>query len=591
MVGGEEEPSTFHVTKKYTLPPARWDVAKPDPVRFKSIVSLLGCTALTAQCLINRGVDSPSAAALFFNPRLKDLGDPFLLPDIFPAIDRLMLARNRREPIVIFGDYDADGITSTAMLKTFLDAFGWRCEIYLPHRFDDGYGLSPDGVANCLQQHPVKLLIAVDCGSTSVEVIRDLSAQGIDTIVIDHHQLGIEKPAALALINPKNSSLSLGHLEAMCSAGLVFKVCHALQKQLRTGDCPEAHTFELRDLLDLAAIGTIADLVPMEGENRTLVRAGLLRLATSSRPGIIALKNTCKLDGAVDSTDVGFRLAPRLNAAGRLENASHALDLLLTQDPNHAATLARDLDEQNTQRQTLEKQIASDALRQIAAKFEPERDWLLLASDASWHLGVVGIVASRVVRQYHRPAIILGGDGSGYRGSGRSIHGIDLAALLRGHDALLIKHGGHAMAAGLSIETENLAILERDLNQWLKENTTPELFQSVIKLDAQVRFSSLTLASVTELQNLAPHGQGNPTVKLVTPGLRLVGPARLFGKTSQHLRLQLTDGTATLEAICWNGADLLPVGCTTFDAVFTPKIDTYREPKVLLELTDLRPLT
>ena len=568
----------------------------------------LRISSLLSQCLINRGVSDPTRAADFLEPRLNQLGDPFLLPDMAPAVDRLFLARSRDEPLVIFGDYDVDGVTSTALLSEVLTALGWRVHQYLPHRLDEGYGLTRDGVENCLQKFPARLLLAVDCGSTAIATIDWLRQRGVDVIVLDHHQVSRPPPAALALVNPqlqgsagvppahppsqpgnlrpRDAGSAFAHL---CSAGLAFKLAHALVKRGRESGSPEALDFDLRPLLDLVALGTIADLVPLTGENRTLVTRGLQRLNTTRRPGLIALKAVSQVMAPIGGYEVGFQLGPRLNAAGRLENAAEALDLLLAKSLDQAAPLARVLDARNQERQQIERGIAEEVIGAVRAKFNPQTDYVIVEGQLLWHIGVVGIVASRVLREFHRPTIILGGEGDEWRGSGRSIEGFDLAAALQHCDDLLLRHGGHALAAGLSLRPENVAALRRRLGELARRTLSPDQLQPLLHLDAETDFSELTLERVEQLQRLEPVGQGNPPVQLVLRSVQLHRPPLRMGRDQQHAKLWITDGSALSEVVWWGCQDAaLPMG--NFDLAFTPEINEYNGWRsVQLKLLDWRP--
>ena len=441
----------------------RWTVAPSQPLLVGQIANTLKISPLLAQCLVNRGFSEVERISNFLEPRLKNLADPFLLPNMAAAVDRLYQARERKEPLVIFGDYDVDGVTSTALLLEVFNKLGWQAHSYLPHRMDEGYGLSQEGVENCLKKYPVSLMLAVDCGSTAVESIAWLRERGVDVIVLDHHQVSSPAPSANALVNPQLSVLPSGgsgalppeggtpNFRELCSAGLAFKLAHALVKRGREAGLAGAADFDLRPLLDLVALGTIADIVPLTGENRLLVSAGLERLNTTKRPGLIALKKVAQCSTPLGTHEVGFQLAPRLNAAGRLETAEESLHLLLARDETEAMPIAQMLDAQNRERQKIERSIVDEVIGAVRAKFNPETDFVIVEGQLLWHIGVVGIVASRVLHEFYRPTIIIGGEGEEWRGSGRSIAGFDMAAALRECTDLLVRHGGHAMAAGLSI--------------------------------------------------------------------------------------------------------------------------------------------
>jgi len=569
----------------------RWSISPAQPVLAENLAAISGISPLLAQCLLNRGHSEPDIIRRFLEPKLRDLADPFLLPNMDTAVTRLFQAREHGEALVIFGDYDVDGVTSTALLREVFRRLGWQANHYLPHRMDEGYGLSADGVANCLKKFPVPLLLAVDCGSTAVETIARLQQQGVDVIVLDHHQVSTPAPAARALVNPQLPASS-SHLPSsfteLCSVGLAFKLAHALVKRGRELNLAGFAEFDLRPLLDLVALGTIADLVPLVGENRILVTSGLSRLETTQRPGLLALKQVAQVNRAVGTYEVGFQLAPRLNAAGRLENAAAALDLLLAQDAAAAQPLASTLDAHNRERQQIERGIAEQVIGAVRARFNPTEDYVIVEGQLLWHIGVVGIVASRVVREFYRPTLILGGDAGEWRGSGRSIGGFDLAAALRECDDLLIRHGGHAMAAGITIQPDKVDALRQRLNNLARVTLKPEQFQPVLHLDAAVHLGDLTLPGLAELARLEPFGQGNSPVQFLAQNLRLQRPPIRMGKEQQHAKLFVTDGHDTCEAVLWNAANNLPEG--TFDLAFVPQINNYNaRQSVQLKVLDWRP--
>ena len=359
----------------------RWSVAPPQPLLAESLAATLKVSSLLTQCILNRGLSEAAAVQTFLAPRLKNLADPFLLPNMDAAVARLLRAREKTEPLVIFGDYDVDGVTSTALLVEVLRALGWSVNYYLPHRMDEGYGLSQDGVENCLKKYPTTLLLAVDCGSTAVTSIAWLRERGVDVIVLDHHQVSAPAPAAAALVNPQLSTISHQPSAAfteLCSAGLAFKLAHALVKRGRETGLPGAAQFDLRPLLDLVALGTIADVVPLAGENRILVTAGLERLNTTLRPGLVALKQVVQSPEKIGVMDVGFQLAPRLNAAGRLENAEESLHLLLAANEAEATPLAQNLDAHNRERQKIERGISNEVIGAVRARFNPQTDFVIV---------------------------------------------------------------------------------------------------------------------------------------------------------------------------------------------------------------------
>jgi single-stranded-DNA-specific exonuclease len=586
----------------------RWSLAPPQPLLAGQLAARLNIPPLLTQCLLNRSFSEPPAIEKFLQPRLKDLADPFLLPDMAVAVERLLRAREQNEPLVIFGDYDVDGVTSTALLLEVLRALGWQVDFYLPNRLDEGYGLSPDGVENCLKKFPVTLLLAVDCGSTAVETIHSLRVRGVDVMVLDHHQVSNPAPEAVALVNPHlpsrgskaegrgpetgcSSTLDPRPSTELCSAGLAFKLAHALVKRGRERNLPGMAEFDLRPLLDLVALGTIADLVPLTGENRILVSAGLHRLNLTQRPGLIALKKAAQSPPVLGTHDVAFQLAPRLNAAGRLETAEESLRLLLARNLAEAVPLAENLDARNRERQKIERGIAEEVTGAVRAKFNPQTDFVIVEGQLRWHIGVVGIVASRVLQAFYRPTIIIGGEGDEWRGSGRSIAGFDLAAALRECDDLLVRHGGHAMAAGLSIRPDNIDALRQRLNALVRRALKPEDLQPPLRLDAEVGLEEMTLEALHEFSRLSPVGQGNPGVQFCARQLTHARPLQRIGADKQHVKMWVTDNTATREALWWNGgAESLPVG--KFDLAFAPQVNLFNgKHTVQLKVLDWRPAT
>jgi single-stranded-DNA-specific exonuclease len=579
----------------------RWTCPPPQPLLAAQLARTLKLSPLLAQCLLNRGLSEPEAIAGFLEPRLRGLADPFLLPEMTAAVERLLLARARHETIVVFGDYDVDGVTSTALLLEVLEQLGYRTCHYLPHRLEEGYGLSRDGVENCLRLHPAKVLLAVDCGSTARETIAWLQESGVDVIVVDHHQVSSPAPPAVALVNPQSrngkcpgaaswspdaqASPPFGQL---CSAGLSFKLAHALVKRDRELGRPEAAGFDLRPLLDLVALGTIADIVPLTGENRILVSRGLERLRATARPGLVALKDVARTVSPLGTYEVGFQLAPRLNAAGRLETAEEALRLLRARDRAEAAPIARKLDDRNRERQTIERSVLEEVTLLLRSKFDPESDFVIVEGREPWHVGVVGIVASRVLQEFYRPTIILGGDGAAWRGSGRSIAGFDLAQALGACDDLLLRHGGHAMAAGVSLEVKNLDAFRSRLNALARQSLSPDALQPPLRLDAEVGLDELTRERIGELERVRPTGQGNPALQFYARNLAHQRPLQRVGAERRHVKMWVTDGHAIHEAVWWGAGDFsLPVG--RFDLAFVPQINRFNgRESVQLKVLDWR---
>ncbi|MEI7819914.1 MAG: single-stranded-DNA-specific exonuclease RecJ [Verrucomicrobiota bacterium] len=525
-----------------------------------------------AGILVRRGLSEPDVAARFLKPLLRTLSDPFLLPEMDAATARILAAVEKRERIVLYGDYDVDGVTSLTLLTRLLRAYGAEVATFLPHRVDEGYGLSADGVARCVEEHRPQLLIAVDCGTTSVAEISHLRESGVDVIVLDHHEPKDELPPAVAIVNPKvrkeDSGSDAGHsssvirhspFDYLCSAGLAFKVAHALLKRRPLPG------FDIKDLLDLAAIGTVADVVPLVEENRIFVRAGLDRIPQSRWPGVRALVEVAGLRTPLRAVDIGFGIGPRLNAAGRLDSATAALELLLTDDPARAQSLARSLDQQNRERRAIEDEVLGKAGAQIIGAYDPAGDAAIVVGDAGWHPGVVGIVASRLLRRYHRPTFVIGFDAMGIgKGSGRSIEGFSLVAALARCAPLLEKFGGHEMAAGVTMRQENFAAFRETFAQAAREMIAPENLQRALRLDAELRLAEVNLNLLDEHDALQPFGTANHQPVFFTRGVTLSGEPRMmkdkhWSFNFRHARAEGGAIRAQCRGVWWNAAEeILP---------------------------------
>jgi single-stranded-DNA-specific exonuclease len=562
-----------------------WTAATPQPALCARLSEGSNISPLLAQCLVNRGLSEPEGISRFLQPRLKHLADPYLLPNMEAAVERLLAAREGGELVVIFGDYDVDGVAATALLIETLGAAGWKVAHYLPHRLEEGYGFSQEAVKNCLEQFPANLLLAVDCGSTSCETVAALGQKGIDVIVLDHHQVSTPPPPAVALVNPQLGSA----FQELCSVGLAFKLVHALVKRMRQRGLADTVEPDLRIHLDLVALGTLADLVPLQGENRIFVTTGLERLNATRRPGLLALKAVAKSPALLGSYEVAFQLAPRLNAAGRMEDAEQALRLLLARSAEEAEPIARGLDQRNRQRQDIERGICEEVIASLRGRFDGAKDFVIVEGRAGWHIGVVGIVAARVLQEFYRPTVILGGDGAMWRGSGRSIEGFDLAAALRSCDELLARHGGHAMAAGMTLAAEKVDLFRARLNELARQALKPAQLQPSLIIDAEVELAELTVARVEELGQMNPVGQGNPAVRLALCGLSHQQAPQRMGRENQHVKFRVTDGKHMLEAVWWN-AGRAPWPGDRFDLAVTAAINDYKGRRsVQLKLLDWRP--
>ena len=566
----------------------RWSLAPSQPLLTGQLIRELPLSPLMAQCLVNRGVTSKAEVSEFLNPRLKLLADPFLIPNMDAAVERLWKARENNERLLIYGDYDVDGVSSTALLVEMLTELGWTVQPYLPGRFDDGYGLSAVALEKCLEQFEANIVLAVDCGSTAVEAIEFLNERKIDVLVLDHHQVSDPPPEPLAMVNPQLSD-DYPNFQELCSVGLAFKLAHALVKRGRQEGLQKERDLDLKQYLDLVALGTVADLVPLTGENRKLVRSGLEQLSETTRPGLLALKKVANVSTPVTVFNVGFHLGPRLNAAGRMDNPDAALNLLLARDHYEAEKAAETLDNYNNERRKIERDTSNQAVESVRERFDPENDFVIVEGNMEWHLGVIGIVASRVMREFYRPTFILASDGDGWKGSARSIEGFDLAEAMRGCDDLLNDHGGHAMAAGVSVKPGRLDAFRERINEIAKKTITPDMFQPLLKLDAGTDLSELTLVHIEEMRQLEPLGQGNPEIQLLVADLTLSSPVYRMGRDKQHAKFWVTDERGACEVVAWN---LKPEDepKDTFDIAVAPQINDFNGRRsVQLKLIDWRP--
>ncbi len=528
-----------------------WTLRQPDEALLRSLAgsgtgaSLLPLTQqLLALRLGGERVED------FLEPRLAALGDPFLLPGMDAAARRIVKAVETNESVILYGDYDVDGITSLALLTILLRAYGLQPGTFLPRRMEEGYGLSLEGLERCFDElGKPGLLVALDCGTCSVAEVAWLGAQGVDCVIVDHHEAGATLPECVALVNPK---LSGGHGE-FCTAGLVFKLLHALLKLRRIPD------FDLREQLDLVAMGTVADLVPLRGENRILVKKGLEKIASTRRIGLRALKAAAGLDGHIEAQHIGFRLGPRLNASGRLAHAQASLDLLLSDDPGEAEACAALLNDLNRERQEVEGRAHLEARAEILANPSLAQAACIVLGSRSWHPGVVGIVASRLMRDFHRPAVVLAFDenGSG-KGSGRSIPGVSLVEALDECRHLLLRGGGHAMAAGVGLEEKNLAAFREAMHVSVTRQIGSGALRAQVECDAECGLADFGRRFFSELLRLEPFGMGNAEPVFLVRRVEPVLPGQILKE--KHWKIMLRQGGSPMPAMWFNAplADIPP---------------------------------
>ena len=518
-----------------------------------------------ARLLFRKRFGSTAEVQTFLRPRLSSLSDPFLLRQMRAAVTRILCAMDSHERIVLFGDYDVDGVTSLALLAEMLRGYGATPELFLPLRMEEGYGLSHESVERCLEQYRPQLLIAIDCGTASASEIAELKNRGVDVIVLDHHEPKSQLPDCVAIVNPKADSTSPFHY--LCSVGIVFKLCHAL---LKTRPLPE---FDLKAKLDLVALGTVADIVPLVEENRMLVQRGAIEIGRTSRVGLRKLMQVAGVRPPILPDDIGYRLGPRLNAAGRLSTAEKSLRLLLTNDEDQAAALAIELDQQNRARQEVEKEILAAAIVTIEKQFDAARDAAIVAGARGWHPGVLGIVASRIARRYHRPSIVIGFDEKSVgKGSGRSIEGLNLVEALTRCAATLEKFGGHEMAAGLVLHEENFSKFVEAFCSTARELLSEEALQRSLRLDHELPFTNIDIEFLRWHELLQPFGSGNPQPLFFARAVEPVGPPRVSNE--KHLVFRLRQGNRHRRAVYFDGAtNQLPP--SPWDVAFRIGADEY----------------
>ncbi|NLU49311.1 MAG: single-stranded-DNA-specific exonuclease RecJ [Syntrophomonadaceae bacterium] len=543
----------------------------------------LGLSPVLAQVLYQRGIRASHEARKFLWGETGDLEDPCLIPGMEQAVNRLEEARRRGQRVLIYGVYDVDGICSVILLKEFLDYLGIENDYYIPSRFTEGYGLNREAVILASAQN-YELLVTVDCGVSSVEEVTLAGDMGLEVVITDHHQPPEQLPPALAVVNPKLVPGEVSYRD-LAGAGVVYKLVAALVSRLQVD-------YDLSGMMDLVALATVADIVPLLGENRILVKAGLKSLECTSRPGLRALLEETGLNGKQLSTwHIGFVLAPRLNAAGRMGEAAAAVQLLMTRDKEEAAGLARFLDQQNRRRQEIEAEILEQARQEVAATIDTDRDKVILVGREGWHQGVVGIVASRIAEAFQRPAILVSWENDRGRGSGRSIAGFDLYQALNRCQHLLLKFGGHRQAAGLTLEKSQFAQFKEELNRVAEEILAGEEMRPQIDVDAEVSIEAIDVALLKELELLEPYGEGNPVPNLVLRRAQVVNPG-VVGKNAEHLKFWIEGEGKRLESIAFGMGEFIQLSYSTslFDVVFQPVLDTYNgESKLVLKVKDIKP--
>lgn len=534
-------------------PPRRWvPRGNADEAEARALADVLGLPLPLCRLLAGRGFDE-AGARLFLRPRLDQLGDPFRLAGMTEAVERIETAIARGETILVHGDYDVDGICTTALYTRVLRALGARVVPFVPHRMTDGYDLGPAGI-DAAREAGATLILTGDCGVVAHEAIAIAGRHGIDVIVTDHHTPGETLPEAVAVVNPNRPDCLYPH-KTLAGVGVAFKLCQALHRSRGVDEEP------LLFHLDLVAVATIADLARLEGENRVLVRYGLRVLAQTRNPGLRALMRRAGVgkDGApISAGQVSHVLAPRINAVGRMDEAAWGVRLLLTDDPVEADRIAERLETENRTRQAVDRQTFDEAMAILERDFDPARDYGVVLAAEGWHPGVIGIVASRVVERIHRPVVLVALDpeGGSSRGSARSIRGFDLYQAIHHCAGHLERYGGHPMAAGLDIHAERVDAFREAFNRYARGILTPEDLVAQVDIDLELRLPEANRKLFDLLQHFGPFGVGNPTPVLAARDVALAGPMRVVG--DGHLKLDLEQDGVRLPAIGFRMADRIP---------------------------------
>lgn len=571
---------------------ARWRLKPHDTVRVRSLSREAGVSAVAAQLLINRGVDEPNRVRRFLDARMNALHDPAGLPGAAEAAERIVAAVRRGKRIVVYGDYDVDGVCGTSVLWACLKLAGAEnVGYYIPHRVEEGYGVNAEALRRLVVDEGAELIVTVDCGISAVEEARLARSLGVELIITDHHTIGPELPAADVLVHPRlpGGDYPFGGL---CGAAVAFKLAWQVCKSFGDGKkaSPRLRDFLVRSM-GLVALATIADLVPLDDENRVLVRHGLAGIQADPSIGLAALMRVagCLDKKKLTSGIVGFNLGPRINAAGRLERAMRAVELLTTDDAELAARIAAELDECNANRQRIEAAIVAESRAMVEEQGGAAELGAIVLGREGWHPGVIGIVASRLVDAYHRPTVVVSLNSEICQGSARSIPGFDLYEAIRACSSGLVGFGGHAAAAGIKLDRAQFPAFAETFNEYCKTAIDAESRRKTLIVDDEVSLTSLTPSVVDEIERLEPFGIGNPRPLLLASNLRVVGEPRIVGARRSHLQVRFLQDSTAVKAIGWNlaerGESIRPNAVCS--VVFHPSINEWNgRREVQLEIKD-----
>jgi single-stranded-DNA-specific exonuclease len=568
---------------------SKWNYQPPGPERqqqTKELAEKLGVSSIMAQLLIQRGIRTESAAKRFLRPMLSELIDPFLMNDMDVAVDRLNDAMGRKERIMVYGDYDVDGCTAVALVYRFLQQFYSNIEYYIPDRYEEGYGISQKGLDHAAEAG-VKLIIILDCGIKAIDEIAKAKEMGIDFIICDHHVPDDELPCAVAILNPKRED-STYPFKDLCGCGVGFKFMQAFAKN---NGIPFS---QLIPLLDFCAVSIAADMVSVMGENRILAFHGLKQLNQNPSVGLKAIIEISGLTGReITMNDITFKIGPRINASGRVQNGTETVDLLVEKDIKRALKEAIHINEYNEQRKDIDKQMSEEA-NQIVERLESQAHQpAIVLYNEGWKKGVVGIVASRLTEMYFRPTIVLSCQDGMATGSARSVPGYDLYAAIKSCRDLLQNFGGHTYAVGLSLKTENIPEFRRRLQEYVSAHNMPKQTEAMMEIDSEIDFKDITKKLHNELKKLAPHGPDNPKPLFCTRNVFDYGTSKVVGRQQEHIKLELVDSRSSnvMNGIAFgqSAAARYIKSKRSFDIVFTIEENIYKRSEVQLQIEDIKP--
>lgn len=573
-----------------------WHIQPQDSARIQTLERLSGIPSVVAQLLVARGVHDADAAKIFLDPKLGELRDPESLPGVSQAAELIHAAVKANRRIIIYGDYDADGMTSTAILYRCLELVSANVGYYIPNRMDEGYGLNCEAIEK-LAHTGASMIISVDCGITSIKEAEKAKELGVDLIISDHHELADQLPPAAAIVHPRLPGHSYP-FDGLCGAGVAFKLAWAICQRASNAKkvSPRLRNY-LLSAIGLAAIGTIADVVPLVDENRIIVKHGLKSLRAHPVPGLECLMKLTGISNKreLGGEDVGFVIGPRLNAAGRLGQAQLGVELLTTESPDRAKSLAEYIHELNNSRASLERSIYLAANKQVKEQFDPDSEPALVLSGRGWHKGVIGIVAGRLAEKYHRPVVMIALDELGSTpgtGSARSVAGVNLHEALYACTEYLVTFGGHAAAAGLRIDEPHIDRFRAHFCDQIAERFSEEKRVAELLIDTEAPLSAMTLRTVTQIESLSPFGEANPRPLFCATGVELAEAPKTMGKGDRHITLSVQQNGVTFRGIAFNKAEWLDDLCQAnqpIDLAYRPIINEFRGRRnVELHIADWR---